>query len=258
VIRYSREMFSRLKTLRREIVGKHEACGGKGVVPGELCICSKVFSYVKGLVAGDIPRAYWTLKWEELQVDEAYKKLLSLYFDNFGSAKSQALGILFLGPNGVGKTAMMCEIGKEAIIQGWDTFYITTQRLIGLSMAGEKDDRLHQSDVILLDEVDKAYIKAGSDFVPKTFEDYLRSSISRGKMVIAASNEDEGGLEEMFGQSTLSMIRRHLKIVPVSGDDFSDKRQDGWTRMLKDKIDWFHPNILESAERRFEKVGVLM
>jgi len=255
---YSPEEFKYLKGLREEIVGAHVQCAGKGYLEGGACTCSKVYSYIKDLTSASIPRTYWTFKLAELNVDEAHKRFLKMYFENFENASMQALGFIFLGPNGVGKTAMMCEVGKEALVRGMGVFYTTAQKYISLSY---RDDRLKSIllgpdiQVILLDEVDKAYIKEGSDFVPKTLEELLRSVISAGRIVIAASNEDEQGLESMFGQSTLSMIKRHLKIVPVTGEDFSEGRQDNWTKMLKDKVDWFHPNIVKMAERRWEAMG---
>jgi DNA replication protein DnaC len=260
--RYTQEMFSELKRMRKEIVEHHEDCHGAGFVETDgkpdFCICTKVFSYVKELVYAEIPRTYWTFKLAELKVEDSYKKFIHMYFENLDNALIQALGIIFLGPNGVGKTAMMCEIGKEAIVRGIVPYYITTQRYINMAMKSGPDVLVRASSdarIVLLDEVDKAYIKEGSDYVPKTFEDFLRATISSGRIVIAASNEDEAGLESLLGQSTLSMVRRHLKIVPVAGEDFSDNRQDNWSKMLKEKTDWFHVNIVEMAERRHDNLG---
>jgi len=261
--KYTPEMFNSLKQMRREIVEHHSECHGTGFVETDgkpdFCVCTKVFSYIKELVYAELPRTYWTFKLAELRVEDSYKKFIHLYFENLDNALIQALGIIFLGPNGVGKTAMMCEIGKEAIVRGVVPYYITTQRYINLAMSMNQrtieNPINNDAKIVLLDEVDKAYIKEGSDYVPKTFEDFLRATISSGKIVIAASNEDEAGLESLFGQSTLSMVRRHLKIVPVAGEDFSDNRQDNWSKMLKEKTDWFHPNIVEMAERRHDNLG---
>jgi DNA replication protein DnaC len=197
---------------------------------------------------------------EELEIDESYKKFIRMYFENFDNALAQALGIIFLGPNGVGKTAMMCEIAKEAIVRGVVPYYITTQRYINMAMRSGPEILARMTGdtkMVLLDEVDKAYIKEGSDYVPKAFEDFLRATISSGRIVIAASNEDEAGLESLFGQSTLSMVRRHLKVVPVAGPDFSDGRQDNWSKMLKEKMDWFHSNIVKMANERHANLGWL-
>jgi DNA replication protein DnaC len=262
--RYTPDMFGELKRIRKEVIEKHDACKGSGFVvvkdKPDFCVCTKVYSYLKELIYAEIPRTYWTFKLSELKVDDTYKKFIHMYFENLDNALTQALGVIFLGPNGVGKTAMMCEIGKEAIVRGIVPYYITTQRYINLAMKTSPSIGLYHplnSDarIVLLDEVDKAYIKEGSDYVPKTFEDFLRATISSGKVVIAASNEDEAGLESLFGQSTLSMVRRHLKIVPVAGEDFSDDRQDKWSKMLKEKTDWFHPNIVGMANRRYDTLG---
>jgi DNA replication protein DnaC len=258
--RYTDEMFKELRSIRREIILNHDECKGSGFVelpPGnnyQLCICSRVFSYIKELVYAKIPRTYWTFKLSNLEIDNSYKKFIQTYLANFDNAIAKALGIIFLGPNGVGKTAMMCEIAKSVIAFGYVPFYTTAQGYIDSTKGFESKIPFHpDARVILIDEMDKAYIKEGSDYVPKTFEDFLRSSISNGKVVIAASNEDEKGLESLFGESTLSMIKRHLKIIPVSGEDFSKERQDSWLAMLKEKVNWFHPNIVEVANmRRFD------
>lgn len=251
------DQFRDLMELRTKIVGHHSKCRGMGftfVDHGvETCECAKVFTYVKELVLSEIPRVYWTYYWKDLSVDQVYMSFLETYFANIKNALSSSLGVLFLGPNGVGKTTMMCEIGKEAITRGAGVYYTTTQRYISRLMSGKPTTLTPDTKVLLLDEIDKAYIKEGSDYVPKSFEDLIRNTISSGKVIVAATNETEEGLGEIFGQSTLSMVKRYLKLMPVEGEDFSDRRQENWDRALKAKpLDYFHPNIIKMAEQMYD------
>ena len=91
--------------------------------------------------------------------------------------------------------------------------------------------------ILIVDEIDKAYIKEGSDYVPKMIEELFRKSISNGKIIITASNESEQGLKEIFGESTMSLIKRYLDIVPMEGNDRSESMQERWINSLKNKID---------------------
>ena len=240
--------------LRSMIVDCCERCDGAGYVLDEdgddsTCSCMQVFRYVIRLVVANIPRDYWHLFWKELNVGKAVKKLLSRYFDNFSIAAERGLGILFLGANGVGKTALMCEIGKHALVHGRTVLYFTNDRYI--TALQRNDDvflrQVEDSQVLLLDEVEKAYSRDGGTFVPKKTEALLRSSLSLGRIVVMATNYPEEDLTEMFGESTMSLLRRRLKFVPVVGQDRSVDLQDRWTETLTTTYDFMHPHIVEQA-----------
>lgn len=257
--KYSKELWDRLVALKQQIVNSHKPCEGSGyVVVGGVdrsCICMHVFRYVKELVYARIPVAYWTLDWREFEIGASYVSSLQKYFEHFDNAVKQALGFLYLGRNGVGKTAMMCEIGKHAIINGHAVKYFTAQQYVTAMMTRkcERVVEFESAQIVLLDEIDKAYMKEGSDFVVKTVEEFLRRSMSEGKIVIAASNSTEEELLAMFGESTVSMIKRHLKLVIVKGKDRSDKLQDSWDDSLKMTYDYFHPSIVKRAKEKAKR-----
>lgn len=251
---YSVEELRNLKKYKRKIVDSCATCNGSGYVIDketgfdELCDCMMVFCYVKALVYARIPVAYWQLHLSELtDVKKSYRAFIKLYLHHFENAIDQALGIFFLGTNGIGKTALMCEVGKSAIIRGFDVRYFTAQQYISSYHKNDTESYAFPQ-VLLLDELDKAYMKEASNFVPKVIEDFLRRVISKGKIVIAASNEDLEELTNVFGASTISMIQRHLKIIKMSGEDRSDGMQRHWMDLLHTNYDFMHPNIVRMAK----------
>lgn len=252
MVRYSEELLKVLFDYKKRIVSNCEFCAGTGYLMDReedvLCNCMLIFRYVKALVIAGIPTAYWHLRLQELtDVERPYRLLVEDYLRHFNNALDQALGFFLLGSNGIGKTALLCEIGKYAIVRGYTVRYFTAQRYV---------NACHQNDteqftvprVILFDEIEKTYVKEGSNYVPKMLEDFLRRVISEGRVVIAASNEDEQELEKLFGVSTMSMVRRHLKIVSMEGADRSDQMQRSWMGKLKKEYDFMHSNIVYMAK----------
>ena len=252
----------RMLALKAELVESHSDCQGTGwlepVVLGELnpCKCMKVFHYLNLLIESNIPCDYWRLGLDDLEgVAADYKKFCRWYSSRLPRAVEHTLGVMFLGPNGIGKTSMQCIIGKEAIVQGYTVQYFTAQQYI----ESKKDDdgaltiEYESPQIILLDELDKVYIKARSNFVTKTLEDFFRRKLSEGTSLIVCTNHDEETLEDVFGQSTMSMLRRHLKFINVDGGDYSNKLQSRWDTLIESKKDYFVEQITSMAQRLMER-----
>lgn len=253
------ELRAAMLTLKGELVSPCTACGGSGWLepeePGRAnpCRCMTVFHYLNALIESRIPKDYWWLNLDDLEdVDEDYKKFCRWFMRRLPKATANALGIMFLGANGIGKTSMQCAIGKEAVVSGYSVRYFTAQQYIESRKVS--DDRtlteyLESADVILLDELDKVYIANRSTFVEKTLEDFLRRTTSGGVSLIICTNYDEDTLEDVFGQSTMSMLRRHLKFVNVTGGDYSETLQSRWDTLMDSDRDYFSAPILDMANR---------
>lgn len=260
------DMYERLDGIKSEIVAPCELCGGQGYVMDdeeiEACRCMKVFEYVMSLVISHIPQDYWNLKLNGLDVDDRYKALVEFYVENMEAAERNGLGILFLGANGIGKTTLMCEIGKAAVARGATVQYFTAQQFVD---SKPNSDWLYKqfesSKYVLLDEIDKVYIKSGSRYALKALEEFIRRSISNRKCVVICSNLDRDQFSKTFGDSVMSMIKRHLRVVDVVGDDYSDSLHDAWQdKMLESVYDYFADDIVEKAEEfsKQERGGYLV
>lgn len=254
-------MYAEMMRLQGQLVDTCSECGGAGylspVNPGEVnpCKCMTVHSYLCRLIEAEIPKDYWWLTIDELEVDEDYLSLVRWFSLRLVKAVSNGMGILFMGENGIGKTSMQCAIGKEAIVQGMTVKYYTAQQYIEAKKS--KNDEwivdAESAQVILLDELDKVYISKGSDFVKKTLEEYLRRMTSEGKCMVICTNGDSDYLKKTFGDSTMSALSRHLRFLGVSGEDYGEKLQARWMKIMGDERDWYDEAIFDMAKRRMAR-----
>lgn len=251
-----REVSEKLLDIKRNTVESCEICGGDGYLPPEdmgllnPCKCMIVFLYLIELVKSKIPMDYWRLTLDDLQVKRQYKQFVNYYIERMDKAVRRSLGVILFGANGIGKTSLMCEIGKEAVVRGYRVQYFTVQQYID-AVKGDSPIVKEYSDtnVILLDEVDKVYIKKGSSYVAKALEEFLRRMVSFGRTIIACTNYDEETFTQVFGDSTVSMLRRHSKFLEVEGSDYSNELQDSWESMLDDDYNFYSDSILDMAVR---------
>lgn len=251
---------SAMLDLKAEIVEFHKPCGGTGWLepeePGRMnpCDCMVVFHYLNSLIEAKIPRDYWWLSLDNLEVDSKYKKLCKWYNKRLTKATQHGLGTMFFGLNGIGKTSMQCAIGKEAVVQGYNVQYFTAQQYIESRKVN--DDILtmefESGQIILLDEMDKVYIKAQSNYVTKTLEDFLRRKTADGSAFIICTNHDMNTLEQVFGPSTMSMLRRHLRFVDVEGEDYSKKLQGRWSSLMDSGTNYYDEEIMSMARRMMD------
>ena len=206
----------------------------------------KVFRYLKRLHEAGIPKEYWTLHLDELQVPWKYREHVKGFLREHRNALDKGSGMLFLGSNGIGKTSLMMEVGKHFALVGYRVCYMTVQKYINQKFTDYPID-ISSYDVVLLDELDKAYAKPGSDYMPKTFEELVRQIVSLNKVSVMASNSTSSDIQEMFGNSVFSALKRKIQIIPMKGDDFSNLLQKEWDERLTRPLDLFHENITKLA-----------
>lgn len=249
------EIKNHLLEIRKSTVDACDICNDgylSSEIPGELnpCRCMRVFLYLMELVKSKIPMDYWCLTLDELQVDEEHRMLVQFYLEHLDKALARAMGIIFFGANGIGKTSLMCEIGKEVIARGRRVQYFTVQQYIdGIKGDSPIIQEYNDTDMILLDEMDKVYIKKGSSYVGKALEDFLRRSVSSGRTVIACTNYDVDAFSRTFGDSMVSMLKRHSKFLEIEGEDYSDTLHDSWEDSLEEDYDFYCSTIIEKAEQ---------
>lgn len=248
---YNPDDFKRLTAYKNETVNVCSVCNKMGyLAEGVLCKCMKVFKYVAQLFLAGIPEEYWSIYLDSLNVNSDLIKFIHLYFDNFKVAVRKRKGLLFRGSNGVGKTAVMCEIGKYAISEGYKVKLISYPDLVDAIMRPDMqfEEELKIADIHLLDEFGKAYQKMGSDFVPSKIEQYIKSTLST-KVLIISTNYTDTDLTSMLGSSVMSAIKGSTKSITVNGDDYRDKQNDNWIKDLKTEYNYYHVNILRYANK---------
>lgn len=255
------EIKNRLYQIRSEIVDTCTICGGVGYLEEDQgivnpCKCMTVFLYVMELVEAGIAQAYWHLSLDTLKISSEYIDLTKMILKKIHRFRKHGLGVLFLGTNGIGKTSLMAEIGKEAIVQGYKVKYLSAQSYVDSTKVRDSAElmaELLQNDFILLDELDKVYIKQNSDYVPKTLEVFLREALVNANVsVICATNLNEDTFTKTFGESTVSLMKRKMNFVSITGNDYSDILETQWFDLLQADYDFYHENIVTQAIRKQE------
>jgi len=227
---------------------------GRIVKNGDYCTCYKAFKWLVHLVGSNIPKDYWTLELSELEIPDSIKGVVIEGLNNYEAMMEQGLGFIFTGTNGIGKTSLLCEIGKFFLRKYKKVFYTLGDQLVRSAM---NPDLLNTTydwdyfDVILIDEFEKIYIKAQSDYSIKEIEKFLRSTIPYGKVVCIATNSTEDELIEQFGVSPVSAFRGNLKFVNFIQADKRVKLQDAWMDRLKKREDLLNNKIINFHAERF-------
>lgn len=253
---------SRVLDLKSKIVEGCEICHGDGYVPAEAgkihrCDCMIVFRYVKALVKADLPKVpYWTLSLEELRVENYIHEFTKVYLENFQRAMDNGLGAVLLGPNGIGKTSVMVEIGKEALVRGYSVRYFTLTAYIDAVMSKNREliDDMESGDLLLIDELDKTNADRLNNKLDRTIDDLLRRMANVGKAMILSTNWNEEELINVLGQSAVSLLRRNNKLLPMEGDDYTEVIEQSWLDRLVDDFDYHHKNITSMANRMEDSV----
>lgn len=243
---YTSHQMTELSALRNKILSAGKLSEEQSLI---------LFKWIKELTYANIPNEYWRLSFDGLKVDMVVKKVVREFIIHLDNAVSEGLGISFLGECGIGKTSMMCEIGKAALRRGYSVVYTTLESYIDSVRNKDKNEELlllyektWNSDFILIDEVDKAYIKQGSDWVVKQFTDLIKGTTPYHKVLVTAMNMSESELESTFGSAVRSAMLRHLKFIPVVGEDFSNNLQKDWMSKLKGVGEgYFDKEIIKQA-----------
>lgn len=235
--RFSSKEALTLQRVRNNLGSECTKCND-GWIEDKECDCRKVFCYLKELVYAKVPRDYWLTDLKKMHIKPPVSKLTVVkYISKFEVAMEHGFGICFSGRNGVGKTSMLIEIGKKAVAMDKKTFYMTTQDYINIKMSNDLDElaKIENCDVLLLDELDKVYIKKNSDYVVSQLENLLRLLIPKNVVVCFATNWTFDEAEKNLGDSVLSIIRRKIKMLSIVGEDHSDKLQSEWEDRLERK-----------------------
>ena len=214
--RFNNKEIEELSVIKEKIVKK---CENKNCVDfgfdEKNCLCYKLFIYIKELFYSKIPKEYWTLTLNNLEVENIYKSYTKKYIKYIDNAIENGQGLIFSGvKRGIGKTTLMSMIGKKAIIKGYDVFYTIAQNVIDDRFSEEHDilGRVEKCDLLLLDELDKIMMRSESN-IPKQLENLLRSTLPNKKAILIGTNFVEEEIKEKF--EITSLIKRYLKVISM-------------------------------------------
>ena len=256
--RFLPEVKTRIIQAYDDIVSSHKKCHGTGIISisdykSRLCGCKIVFRYVKELIKANIPQDYWSLEFDNLHLDRLNYKIVKTYIENLDRAKQNGLGLVLFGQNGTGKTSIMAEIAKQAIINKYKAQYFTLSSYVDalLSKDTERVAYYESGDFLLIDELDK---KVGTAAIYKIIDEFLRRMFNQGKSLIMATNWDSDELKEHLGESTNSLLKRRSEFLFFQGDDYSETLQTKYAIRLKKNFNYFSLAIINYAFERDDQI----
>ena len=148
------------------------------------------------------------------------------YIERLGEMQKKGHGLYFYGPNGVGKTGLMCEVMKGACDKGYEVVFETLAGLVDKVIEGW-NSRYAQEDLararsvpfLGIDDIGKEY-KGKSDWVVTVFDRILRNRVMWCRPTLLTSNIDPGQMIKRYGDSIGSLLQGHFLPLKLAGSDF--------------------------------------
>ena len=144
------------------------------------------------------------------------------------SFMADASNVMLVGPNGVGKSMLACNLGHQALIQGHTVLFITAGQLLGDLAALDSDSALRRRlkhyaapGLLLIDEV--GYLSYSNRHADLLFE--LISRRYEHKSTVITTNRSFKEWHEVFPNAAcvVSLIDRlvhRCEIVAIEGESY--------------------------------------
>ena len=168
------------------------------------------------------PLADFDWDWPTQCDRQAIQELMSLSF------MLDATNVVLVGPNGVGKSMLACNLGHEALIQGRTVLFTSAGQLLGDLAALDSDSALRRRlrhyarpDLLLIDEV--GYLSYSNRHADLLFE--LVSRRYQNKSTVVTTNKSFGQWHEVFPNAScvVSLIDRlvhRCEVVAIEGESY--------------------------------------
>ena len=160
------------------------------------------------------------------QIDRAaVEDLMTLQF------MADAANVVFVGPNGVGKSMCACNLGYQAVLAGHTVLFVTAGHLLGDLAALDSDSTLRRRlrhyaapDVLLIDEV--GYLSYSNRHADLLFE--LVSRRYQHKSTVFTTNKAFADWGEVFPNaacvvSLVDRLMHRAEVVRIEGESYRAK-----------------------------------
>lgn len=175
----------------------------------------------------EIPQIYQNHCMDDYRgVGDQAMRAVEKYIERLPRMREKGHGLYFYGPNGIGKTGLMCEVMKKACDKGYPALFETLAGLVDKVIAGwnspeavEDLARARGTCFLGIDDIGKEY-KGKSDYVITVFDRILRYRIMWGHPTLLTSNIDPEQMVKRYGDSIGSLLRGHFLPLKLAGNDF--------------------------------------
>lgn len=162
----------------------------------------------------------WT--WPQRIERPAIEELMSLSF------MKDASNIVFLGPNGVGKSTLAMNVAHQALVQGHTVLFATASQMLGELAALDSDSALRrrlrryaQPDILVIDEV--GYLSYSNRHADLLFK--LISRRYQNHSTIVTTNRPFAEWSEVFPNaacvvSLVDRLMHRAEVIAVEGESY--------------------------------------
>jgi DNA replication protein DnaC len=171
----------------------------------------------------------------KLDYHSANKTILEIaeYVKHIVNAKKKGISIMLAGSNGTGKTLLATSILKAAIMKGMSGQMTSLGGIIQCYTDGWGDPRKRQifdqrikdTDFLMIDDVGKEYQAKNSDLTEIMFDNLIRYRVGRLKPFILTTNTAPNDLKNRYGNSLMSLIEGNCLKLKVVDADFRKEIQ---------------------------------
>jgi DNA replication protein DnaC len=189
---------------------------------------AKIKKYQYFLIQSGLPEFYHNINFEDYKGDhnsEVFKKV-KYYADNIDKSEFKHVSLFIHGKHSTQKTAVACNILKEAMKKGLTCRFILAGVLIDKLMKLQgfhKDEELYEEikqlkkcDVLLIDDCfdpDKSLMwknSVNNSMIIAEYDIFFRDLLSRNTKIIITSNFDKSIIKQYYGISLFELIDRNF------------------------------------------------
>lgn len=188
----------------------------------------------KGLVDvqlrwANIGQDYWEQDFSTFKGPKGPKDVSIKYLKNLEEMKDRGVGILYVGPNGPGKTTLAMIVMKYLVRANWDVFCTSLGEVVERIQKswnattdeshGEFLGYCREANFLFIDDVGKEH-RGASGFVQTVFDNLIRHRVQHRSPTFLTTNLTKSELEGTYGESVMSLLEGKLIPVTVDGADY--------------------------------------
>jgi DNA replication protein DnaC len=176
-----------------------------------------------------IPPLYWGA---ELPTSGAIAGYVSQIVLNV----SEGVGLLLVGPNGVGKTFAACALAKSVLDFTARVLYISAPDVVQAYI----HDWMFDDDITLaaafrtrrllvVDDLGQEYRGSGSGYSEQNLVNLIRYRITYKRATVLTTNMNTEQLQETYGKGFASLLQQGMVTISMTG---ADRRREGRQELL--------------------------
>ena len=187
-----------------------------------------------------IPNYYFNIGFDDYhgQKNNEEIKKIRYYAEHCHEEKFKYVSLYLWGSQGCQKTALACNIGKQAIKNGLRVRFILAGELIAklIKVSGftiDEDiqaeiEEIKEQDLLIIDDIldicKNLHWKNSNHLIAAEWDSFLRNALSHGQKIIFTSNNNLDAAKELFGDSLYELISRNCTQFHLT-DNITQKRK---------------------------------